>query len=93
VEAEQVTFLIRAAVPADTTTLQDVYRPVSNVQRRRLGRSARPSQVLEFPDLAVRQERTRVAVTRESVVGFASWLSAADVFEIEDLLVDPDRMR
>jgi GNAT superfamily N-acetyltransferase len=41
----------------------------------------------------VREGRTRAAVAGERIVGFATWLRAGDVFEIEDLFVDPERMR
>jgi ribosomal protein S18 acetylase RimI-like enzyme len=42
----------------------------------------------------VRQGRTRVAVGPEhEIVGFASWLVVDGVIELEDLFVEPSRMR
>ncbi len=87
------TFLIRAAVPGDMTALGDVFRRSSlSNDGDRANLLAHPD-VLELSDLAVRQGRTRAAVDDDGVVGFATWLSAGDVFEIEDLFVDPERMR
>lgn len=93
-EAEGVTtFLIRAAVPGDMTALRDVFRRSSlSNDGDRADLLAHPD-ALEFADLAVMEGRTRAAAAHHGIVGFATWLSAGDVFEIEDLFVDPDRMR
>ena len=42
------------------------------------------------PDLAVTEGRTRAAVADGRIIGFATWLSAGDALEIEDLFVDPE---
>ncbi len=87
------TFLIRAAVPGDMTALRDVFRRSSlsnNGDRPNL--LAHPD-VLELSDLAVKEGRTRAAVADGGIVGFATWLSAGDVVELEDLFVAPERMR
>lgn len=87
------TFLIRAAVPGDMAALRDVYRRSSlSNDGDRANLLAHPD-ALEFSDLGVREGRTRAAVAGEAIVGFASWLSAGGVFEIEDLFVVPERMR
>jgi ribosomal protein S18 acetylase RimI-like enzyme len=85
--------LIRDAVLGDMTALRDVFRrsSLSNDGDRAL-LLANP-EVLEFPDIAVREGRTRAAVAEQAVVGFASWLGAGEVIEIEDLFVDPGWMR
>jgi GNAT superfamily N-acetyltransferase len=87
------TFVIRAAVPGDMTALRDVFRRSSlSNDGDRANLLAHPD-VLELSDLAVREGRTRAAVADDRIGGFASWLSAGDVFEVEDLFVDPERMR
>jgi len=93
-EAEGVTaFLIRAAVPGDLPALRDVFRRSSlSSDGDRINLLAHPD-ALELSDLALTEGRTRAAVAADAVVGFATWLSAADAFEIEDLFVDPGWMR
>jgi GNAT superfamily N-acetyltransferase len=91
--------VIRAAEPADMPALSEVYRRSSlSNDGDRPGLLAHP-EFLEFSDLAVREGRTRVAVSGDRVAGFATWLGAAavddvvEVVEVEDLFVDPDWMR
>jgi ribosomal protein S18 acetylase RimI-like enzyme len=91
--ADVPTFLIRAASPRDMPALYDVFRRSSLSNEGDRANLLAHSDVLELSDLAVRQGRTRAAVVDDRVVGFASWLSAGDVFEIEDLFVDPEQMR
>lgn len=87
------TFLIRAAVPGDMTALRDVFRRSSlSNDGDRANLLAYPD-ALELSDLAVTQGRTRAAVADDGIVGFATWLSAGDAMEVEDLFVDPERMR
>jgi GNAT superfamily N-acetyltransferase len=87
------TFVIRAAVPGDMTALRDVYRRSSlSNDGDRPNLLANP-ETLEYSGLAVREGRTRAAVAGDRIVGFASWLGGGDVIEIEDLFVEPDRMR
>jgi len=83
-------FVIRAAEPGDATALGAVFRrsSLSNAGDR-ANLLAHP-EVLEFSDLAVLEGRTRVAVADGRVIGFATWLSAPDALDIEDLFVDPD---
>ena len=94
-EAEGVTaFLIGTAGPGDMTALRDVFRrsALSN-DGDQADLLAHPD-VLELPDLAVTEGRTRVAaVAGHGIVGFATWLGTGDGFEIEDLFVDPEWMR
>lgn len=87
------TFQIRDAVPADINALRGVFRRSSlSNDGDRVNLLAHP-EVLELSDLAVTQGRSRAAVSDGVIVGFATWLSAGDVIEIEDLFVDPDWMR
>ena len=75
------------------TALRDVFRRSSlSNDGDRPNLLAHPD-VLELSDLAVREGRTRAAVADGGIVGFATWLSAGDVFELEDLFVAPERMR
>jgi len=85
--------LIRDAVPRDMTALRDVFRRSSlSNDGDRPNLLAHP-EVLELPDRAVREGRTRAAVADGEIVGFASWLGARDAVEIEDLFVEPEWMR
>jgi RimJ/RimL family protein N-acetyltransferase len=91
--AEQAMFVIRAAVPGDVSALRDVFRRSSlSNDGDRANLLAHPD-VLELSDLAVREGRTRAAVADGRIVGFATWLGAGSVVEIEDLFVAPERMR
>jgi GNAT superfamily N-acetyltransferase len=86
------TFVIRDAVPGDIDALRRVFRRSSlSNDSDRITLLAHP-EVLELSDLAVRQGRTRAAVTHHVIAGFATWLAAGDVTEIEDLFVDPEWM-
>jgi GNAT superfamily N-acetyltransferase len=74
-------------------TLRDVFRRSSlSNEDDRMKLLAHPD-VLEFPGEGVADGRTRVAEADGCVIGFATWLGTGDVTEIEDLFVDPDRMR
>ena len=85
--------LIRDAGPGDMTALRAVFRRSSlSNDGDRPNLLAHP-EVLELPDRAVREGRTRAAVADGDIVGFASWLGAGDAVEIEDLFVDPEWMR
>jgi GNAT superfamily N-acetyltransferase len=91
--AEQAMFVIRAAVPGDMSALREVFRRSSlSNDGDRPNLLAHPD-VLELSDLAVREGRTRAAVAGDRIVGFASWLGTGNIIEIEDLFVDPERMR
>lgn len=85
--------LIRAAAASDLPALRDLFRrsSLSNDDDRAL-LLARP-ELLDFADAAVLEGRTRVAVDDGRVVGFASTVIRSDAIELEDLFVDPDRMR
>src|SRR5262249_60354246 len=80
------------AVPGDLAELGAVFRRSSlSNDGDRASLLAHPD-ALELPGLAVREGRTRAAVADDGIVGFATWLSAGDGAEIEDLFVDPDWM-
>lgn len=86
-------FLIRDAVAGDMNVLGDVFRRSSlSGDGDRMNLLAHPD-LLELSDLGVSQGRTRAAVSNGVIVGFATWLSAGDAIEIDDLFVDPDWMR
>lgn len=87
-----ITFAIRDATPADMTVLRDIFRRSSlSNEGDRESLLAHP-EVLELSDLGVTEGRTRVAHDDGRILGFASWLGAGDVTEIDDLFVDPDWM-
>jgi GNAT superfamily N-acetyltransferase len=86
-------FVIRDAGPGDMSMLREVFRNSSlSNDGDRENLLAHP-EVLEFSDLAVTEGRTRVAVASGRIAGFATWLGAGDVIEIEDLFVDPGQWR
>jgi len=85
--------LIRDAALGDMAALSDVFRRSSlSNDGDRANLLAHP-EVLDLPDRAVREGRTRAAVAVGEIVGFASWLGAGDAIEIDDLFVDPGWMR
>ncbi len=78
--------LIRAAEPEDTAALRDLFRRSSlSNEGDRVALLAHP----EALELEAGEGRTRVAVVDGRIVGFATLVSG----ELEDLFVDPDRMR
>jgi predicted N-acetyltransferase YhbS len=85
--------MIRLGTPADHPAVAQVYRraSLSNAGDRE-SLLAHPEHLILAPD-GLAEGRTHVAVVRESVVGFASWIQAGNVVDLEDLFVDPDWMR
>jgi hypothetical protein len=65
-------FLIRAAVLGDMPALRDVFRRSSLSDDGDRGALLAHPDALELSDLAVREERTRVAVADDRIVRFAS---------------------
>jgi N-acetylglutamate synthase-like GNAT family acetyltransferase len=84
---------IRDATLDDLPALRDVFRraSLSNEEDRPL-LAAHP-EFLILSDLAIREGRMRAAVLDGVVVGLASTIVGPDSVELEDLFVDPDRMR
>lgn len=86
-------FTIRTAEPDDVDALRDVYRRASlSNDGDRADLLANPD-ALEFADTSVLEGRTRAAVAGERVVGFATVRVHGDAAELDDLFVDPQRMR
>jgi GNAT superfamily N-acetyltransferase len=81
--------MIRPGVLADLPAASEVYRSAS------LSNADDRDNLLAHPDyLVLRPEglaegRTYVAEEQGSLVGFATWLEADGVYELEDLFVDP----
>jgi GNAT superfamily N-acetyltransferase len=85
-------FALRAAEAGDMPALRDVFRRSSlSNDGDRANLLAHP-EVLELPDLAVTEGRTRAVIADGRVVGFGTWCIAGAAAEIEDLFVDPDWM-
>lgn len=85
---------LRDARSTDMAAIRRVFRkaPMSNERDRAL-LQAHP-EWLELSDAAVKERRTRVAVDEhDAVVGFATFHIDDGVAELEDLFVDPARMR
>ena len=85
---------IRGAVPGDMPALQGVFERASlsnDGDRRPLLENP---QWLTLSDAGVRDGRTRAAVDEgDTVLGFATYAIVNGVAELEDLFVDPPRMR
>jgi GNAT superfamily N-acetyltransferase len=81
--------IIRLGVPADLPAASDVYRSAS------LSNAGDRDNLLAHPEYLVlgpeglAEGRTYVAEEDGSLVGFATWIEAGGVFELEDLFVDP----
>jgi GNAT superfamily N-acetyltransferase len=88
-----VELALRDAVVGDVDRLRAVYREASlSNEGDRTNLLAHP-ETLVWPDLAVREGRTRVVVRDGGVMGFATTLEVDGVMELEDLFVDPAWMR
>ena len=81
--------IIRLGVPADFPAASDVYRSAS------LSNAGDRDNLLAHPEYLVlgpeglAEGRTYVAEEDGSLIGFATWIQADGVFELEDLFVDP----
>jgi GNAT superfamily N-acetyltransferase len=85
---------IRNATLADLASLETIFRRSSLWNEGDRDALLSHSDALDFSDLPVRQGRTRVADDIEGcVIGFITTDILDDVLEIEDLFVDPKRMR
>ena len=81
--------IIRLGVPADLPAASDVYRraSLSNAGDRD-NLLAHPEHLVLGPE-GLAEGRTYVAEEEGSLVGFATWIEADGVVELEDLFVDP----
>ena len=84
---------VRLAVAADTTALSDVYRRSSLSNDGDRANLLAHEDALTLSEIAVVEQRVRVAVIDDRIVGFATLLISGQVSELEDLFVDPDWMR
>jgi ribosomal protein S18 acetylase RimI-like enzyme len=85
---------VRNATLADLPAVQDVYRRSSlSNEGDRANLLAHP-ETLVLSDHAIREGRTRVAISREGdIIGFITIAMADRSVEVDDLFVDPDVMR
>jgi GNAT superfamily N-acetyltransferase len=90
---EMSSFAIRTAMPAEVADLGDVYRRASlSNEGDRANLLAHPD-ALQFDDRAVGEGRTRAAFDGDTLLGFATTRGVGELVELDDLFVDPDRMR
>jgi GNAT superfamily N-acetyltransferase len=89
-----ISLAIRDAVPDDVPFLRDLFRRSSlSNEGDRVSLLGHPD-ALEFPGVAIDEQRTRVATDgRGRIVGFSTVAASTGFLELEDLFVDPDRMR
>jgi GNAT superfamily N-acetyltransferase len=86
--------LIRDAEATDMEDLQGVFRRASLSNEADRGLLREHPEWLVLSDQGVREGRTRVAVDEYgTVTGFATHLISDGAAELEDLFVDPPRMR
>lgn len=85
--------MIRQGTPADLPAASDVYRSAS------LSNAGDRDNLLAHPEYLVlgpeglAEGRTYVAEEEGALAGFATWIEADGIFELEDLFVDPGLMR
>lgn len=85
--------MIRLGVPADLSAASGVYRSASlSNAGDRDNLLAHPEHLILGPE-GLAEGRTHVAEEDGTVVGFATWIEADGIFELEDLFVDPGWMR
>jgi GNAT superfamily N-acetyltransferase len=85
--------MIRRGVPADLPAASDIYRSASLFNAGdRDNLLAHPKHLILGPE-RLAEGRTYVAEEDGSVVGFATWIEAAGIVELEDLFVVPRWMR
>jgi GNAT superfamily N-acetyltransferase len=84
---------IRDARLADMDALRSVFRRASLSNEGDRAMLLAHPEILVFPDTNVREQRTRVAVIEQRIVGFASTVVIPGALEVDDLFVDPDWMR
>jgi predicted N-acetyltransferase YhbS len=89
-----VAVTIRLAVPADLAAVREVFRRASlSNAGDRAALLAHP-EVLLWPGDAIAEGRTRVAVQDDgTIAGFATTQPIDGALELEDLFVEPRRMR
>ncbi len=89
-----MSFTIRDAVPGDLPALEGVFRRASLSNDGDRQPLLENPQWLALPDAGVREGRMRAAVDgSDTVLGFATYAIVDGVAELEDLFVDPPRMR
>ena len=85
--------VIRLGTPADYPAVAALFRRASLFNDGdRDDLLANPQHLVLQPD-GLEQGRTHVAERHGSIIGFASWVKAAETVELEDLFVEPTSMR
>jgi len=93
-QSEVMPFLIRDAESTDMDDLQGVFQRASMSNEHDRGLLREHPEWLILSDLGIVEGRTRVAVDGDGpITGFATHLISDGVAELEDLFVDPPRMR
>ena len=81
--------MIRLGVPADLSAASGVYRSASLSNPGDRGNLLAHPEYLVLGPEGLAEGRTYVADEEGSLVGFATWIEADGIFELEDLFVDP----
>ncbi len=86
-------FEFRFASPTDLAAVRDLYRRLSLSNDGERAMLLANPDALEFDDAPIREQRTRVALRGERIVGFATARPLGDIDELDDRFVDPAWMR
>jgi GNAT superfamily N-acetyltransferase len=84
---------VRLAVPADLARVREIFREASLSNEGDRPLLAAHPEFLVFSPVAIDERRTLVAVVDGQIVGFVTTQTDADLWEVEDLFVDPRWMR
>jgi GNAT superfamily N-acetyltransferase len=84
---------ILAAAESDIQILQALFVASSMSNEGDRANMVEHPEVLVFDGEGVSEGRTRVAVDDGEIVGFSTYVVAPDFMEVEDLFVQPGRMR
>ena len=85
--------VIRNAVAADIPALREIFRRASLSNDGDRDTLLKNPDALEFSAASANEERTRVAVIEGRAVGFATVVGEGGTLELDDLFVEPERMR
>jgi len=81
--------IIRLGVPADLCAASDVYRRASLSNAGDRDKLLAHPEYLAWGPEGLAEGRTYVAEEEGSLIGFATWIQAGGIVELEDLFVDP----
>lgn len=85
--------MIRLGVPDDLVAVREIFRNASLSNAGDRGALLARPEYLVLGPAGLNEGRTHVAEDDGRVVGFATWMDAGGMIELEDLFVHPHHMR